>query len=115
MAKHAHHQAPVAESDPVARTIGRLALLFVAHAVGTANITLVIALSPSIEESLGLGHAGFGLMISAYYGAMLVLALPAGWLVDRFGLRAMLLVADVVLAGGLLVLARARGLPTVAL
>jgi fucose permease len=27
-------------------------------------------------------------MISAYYGAMLVLALPAGRLVDRSGLRA---------------------------
>ena len=105
----------VAESDRVASTIGRIALLFVAHAVGTANITLVIALSPSIEESLGLGHAGFGLMISAYYGAMLVLALPAGWLVDRFGLRAMLLIAHVLLASGLLVLARARGLPTGAL
>ena len=99
----------------MASTIGRIALLFVAHAVGTANITLVIALSPSIEESLGLGHAGFGLMISAYYGAMLVLALPAGWLVDRFGLRTMLVIAHVLLASGLLMLARARGLPTGAL
>src|SRR5437016_1411827 len=105
----------VAERDPVAKSIGRVALLFVAHAVGTANITLVVALSPSIEESLGLGHAGFGLMISAYYGAMLVLALPAGWLVDRFGLRAILVIAHVLLASGLLLLARASGLPTGAL
>ena len=105
----------MAERDPVAKSIGRVALLFVAHAVGTANITLVVALSPSIEESLGLGHAGFGLMISAYYGAMLVLALPAGWLVDRFGLRTMLVIAHVLLASGLLMLARARGLPTGAL
>src|SRR5438093_3609935 len=103
MAKHAHHQAPVAESDPsppqgrpkagapfggktppassgepIARTIGRLALLFVAPAVGTANITLVVALSPSIEESLGLGHAGFGILISASSAATLVIALAAG-------------------------------------
>jgi hypothetical protein len=56
----------VAERDPIAGSIGRLALLFVAHAVGTANITLVVALSPSLEESLSLGHAGFGLMILAY-------------------------------------------------
>ena len=28
-------------------------------------------------------------MVSAYYGGMLVLALPGGWLVDRFGLRTM--------------------------
>jgi predicted MFS family arabinose efflux permease len=105
----------VAESDPVAGTIPRIAPLFAAHAVGSANITLVVALSPSIEESLGLGHAGFGLMISVYYGAMLVLALPAGWLADRFGLRAMLVIAHVLLAIGLLVLASARGLPTGAL
>lgn len=104
----------VASSDPVAGTIGRVAPLFAAHAVGTANITLVIALSPSIEESLGLGHAGFGLMISAYYGAMLALALPAGWLADRFGVRAILIVAHVLLAIGLLALASARGLPMAA-
>jgi hypothetical protein len=47
----------VAESDLVAGSIGRIAPLFVAHVVGSANITLVVALSPSIEESLGLGHA----------------------------------------------------------
>ena len=105
----------VAESDPGAGTIGRIAPLFVAHVVGAANVTLVVALSPSIEESLGLGHAGFGLMISAYYGAMLMLALPAGWLVDRFGLRTMLVISHVLLASGLLVLASARGLPTGAL
>ena len=100
----------MAESDPVVRTIARIAPLFVAHAIGTANITLVVALSPSIEESLGLGHAGFGLMVSAYYGATLALALPAGWLTDRFGLRAMLISASFLLAIGLLALASAGGL-----
>jgi len=100
----------VAESDPVVRPIARIAPLFVAHAIGTANITLVVALSPSIEESLGLGHAGFGLMVSAYYGATLALALPAGWLTDRFGLRAMLISASFLLAIGLLALASAGGL-----
>lgn len=105
----------MAESDRVVGPIGRIAPLFIAHAIGTANITLVVALSPSIEESLGLGHAGFGLMVSAYYGATLALALPAGWLADRFGLRVMLVSAPVLLATGLLVLASARGLPTGAL
>ena len=51
--------------SPVARQTRRVALLFVAHATGTANITLVIALSPSIEASLALGNAGFGFIISA--------------------------------------------------
>ena len=104
-----------AQSDAVVGPVARIAPLFVAHAIGTANITLVVALSPSIEESLGLGHAGFGLMVSAYYGATLALALPAGWLTDRFGLRAMLISASLLLAIGLLVLASAGGLATAAL
>jgi len=94
----------------VAAAFGRIAPLFAAHVVGTASITLVIALSPSIEDSLGLGHAGFGLMVSSYYGAMLVLALPAGWLVDRFGLRPMLVLAHALLAIGQLIVASAHDL-----
>ena len=100
----------MAERDLAVGPIRRIVPLFVAHAIGTANITLVVALSPSIEESLGIGHAGFGIMVSAYYGATLVLALPAGWLTDRFGLRAMLVSASVLLALGLLVLASAQEL-----
>ena len=94
----------------VGRQIRRVALLFLAHAVGTANITLVIALSPSIEASLALGMAGFGFIISAYYGAMLLLALPVGWVADRFGLKVVLVVAHALLAIGLWVLTFASGL-----
>ena len=100
----------VTHRSPVARQTRRAALLFVAHATGTANITLVIALSPSIEASLALGNAGFGFIISAYYGAMLVLALPVGWLVDRFGLKVVLVIAHSLLAIGLWVLTLASGL-----
>ena len=94
----------------VGRQIRRVALLFLAHAVGTANITLVIALSPSIEASLALGMAGFGFIISAYYGAMLLLALPVGWVADRFGLKVVLVVAHSLLAIGLWLLTFASGL-----
>ena len=100
----------VTHKSPYTRQIRRAALLFVAHATGTANITLVIALSPSIEGSLALGNAGFGFIISAYYGAMLVLALPVGWLVDRFGLKVVLVIAHSLLAIGLWVLTLASGL-----
>lgn len=100
----------MAESDLAAGSIGKIAPLFVAHVVGTASITLVVALSPAIEEALGIGHAGFGLMVSAYYSGMLLLCLPAGWLVDRLGLRAMLVTANVLLAAGLALLASAQAL-----
>jgi ACS family hexuronate transporter-like MFS transporter len=100
----------VTHRGQVARQIGRAALLFIAHAIGTANITLVIVLSPAIEASLALGNAGFGFIISAYYAAMLVLALPVGWLADRYGLKIVLVIAHSLLAIGLWVLTFASGL-----
>ena len=48
-------------------------------------------------------------MVSAYYAGMLACALPAGWLVDRFGLRTMLFVAHGLLAVGGLSLSVAGG------
>jgi len=98
--------------DAIARSTLRIVPLFVAHVVGTANITLVVALSPAIEASLGLNHAGFGLMVSAFYGGMLLWVLPAGWMVDRFGLRAMLVMAFGLVAAGVAILARSSDLFT---
>ncbi|MSP89215.1 MAG: MFS transporter [Alphaproteobacteria bacterium] len=95
-----------------ARRFGRLGLLFLAHAAGTASIALVLAKAPAVEESLGLSHAEFGMMVSAYFGANFACALPAGWMVDRYGIRAMLLTAHLLLAVGLAVFAQAQGLPT---
>lgn len=98
-----------AEPVAVRGRIGRLSVLFAAHAAGSANITLVLAKAPAIEQALGLGHAGFGLMVSAYYGALLVLSVPGGWLVDRFGIRAMLAAAHALIAGGMAIIAQAAG------
>ncbi len=95
--------------------VGRLALLFLAHALGTATITLVVATAPAIEQALAIGHAGFGIIVSSYYGSTLVLALPAGWLVDRFGVRSMLLAANGLLALGMGCFAYVDTLATAAL
>lgn len=59
----------MAERDGVAGTIGRIAPLFIAHAVGTANITLVAALLPSIEEFINPATAKAVLLTS--FGTML--------------------------------------------
>ena len=66
--------------------LSRLLLLFLAHAVGTANITIVLAASPAIETAMDLGHATFGLVVSSYYGAVLALSIPAGYVADRLGI-----------------------------
>lgn len=106
-------QSSGADADAVLLpgSLWRLAVLFVAHALGTATITLVVALAPSIEQALGVGHAGFGVIVSSYYGAVLVLALPAGWLVDRFGVQAMLFAANALLALGMWLFADTNALP----
>jgi predicted MFS family arabinose efflux permease len=100
------------DDSPAARRarLGRLTLLFVAHAVGTANITLVLAFAPVLQNELGVVPTQFGWAVAGYHAAQMVCALPAGWLVDRFGIRRVLMGSHVILACGMAVIAQARGL-----
>jgi MFS family permease len=90
--------------DAAPGRLGRLALLILVHAVGTINFTLLLAFAPAVQQQLGLSNAGFGLLLAAYYGALLTAAFPAGWLVDRFALRTMLLLSHALMATGMLVI-----------
>jgi len=83
--------------------------MFVAHALGTANISLVLAFAPTLQQHLHLEVASFGLAVSCYYAAQTVAALPSGWLVDRFGMRSSLIAAQILLAAGMGQIAIARG------
>jgi ACS family hexuronate transporter-like MFS transporter len=94
--------------------IGRLTLLFLAHSIGTANITLVLAMAPMVQRELGLSHSTFGVIVAAYYGALTVWALPTGWLVDRFNIRVTLVAAQVLQAIGMIVISKAHGLSAAA-
>lgn len=96
-------------ADTRRRRFGRLALMFAAHAMGTANISLVLAFAPVLQRQLGLTPAAFGLAVSCYYAAQVMAALPAGWLVDRFGIRRALVAAHVILASGMTLIALANG------
>jgi MFS family permease len=89
---------------------GQLAMMFMAHGIGTANITLVLAMAPAVQAGLGLDHAGFGLTIAAYYAAMVVWSLPAGWLADRLGIRWTLAIAFLLMACGMTAVSRAPGM-----
>src|SRR3546814_19627475 len=99
----------LAKAPPLNRTrLGRLTVLFAAHALGPANIMLFLAFAPLVQRDLGLSTAGFGLAVSAYSGAQVVFPLPAGWLVDRFGPRLIPPWAHVALAGGIGLAAASR-------
>jgi MFS family permease len=95
--------------------LGRLALLFMAHAIGTATITLVVATAPGVQAELGLPHGDFGMLVAAYYAALAVFTLPAGMLVDRFGIRAGLIAAQLLFGVGMLMLSQAQGFAMAAL
>jgi MFS family permease len=98
-----------AVADTRRARLGRLSLMFAAHAMGTANISLVLAFAPALQKQLGLTPSAFGLAVSCYYAAQVIGALPAGWLVDRFGIRRGLMAAHLVLALGMSCIAFAGG------
>jgi MFS family permease len=103
--------ADAVDDSPAARRarLGRLTLLFVAHAVGTANITLVLAFAPVLQHELGVAPSEFGWAVACYHAAQMISALPAGWLVDRFGIRRVLMGSHVILACGMAAIAQAHG------
>ena len=50
------------------------------------RVTLSVAL-PVISLDLSLGPGSKGLLLSAFFWSYALMQLPAGWSVDRFGLR----------------------------
>jgi sugar phosphate permease len=74
-----------------------LALVTLAHALGSFSALSLAPLSPFLVDGLHLTRAQVGLLLPAAYLGGVVMALPAGWLTDRAGVRASL-------AGGLAVI-----------
>ena len=74
-----------------------LALITLAHALGALSVLSVAPLSPFLLEALDLSRAQVGLFLPAVYLGGVLMALPAGWLTDRLGVR-------LTLGGGLLVI-----------
>lgn len=64
-----------------------LALATLAHGLGALTALAVAPLSPFLLESLRLSRAEVGLLLPALYLGGVLMALPAGWLTDRFGVR----------------------------
>lgn len=62
-------------------------LVTLAHALGAFTVLSVAPLSPFLLESLNLSRARVGFLLPAVYLGGVLIALPAGWLTDRLGVR----------------------------
>src|SRR6185503_965777 len=71
-----------------------LALVTLAHALGSFSALSAAPLAPYLVDALHLTRAQVGLFLPAAYLGGVLMALPAGWVTDRAGVRASL-------AGGL--------------
>src|ERR687891_1287390 len=74
-----------------------LALVTLAHALGALAVLSVAPLAPFLLESLELTRAQVGLFLPAVYLGGVLMALPAGWLTDRMGVRATLGAGQVII------------------
>lgn len=83
---------------------GALALVTVAHGLGSLSILAVAPLAPFLLEGFGLTRVQVGLFLPAAYLGGILWALPAGWLTERRGVR-WPLVAGQALTGTMVVLA----------
>ena len=64
-----------------------LALVTAAHGLGALTALAVTPLTPFLLESLALSRVQVGLCLPAVYLGGVLMALPAGWLTDRLGVR----------------------------
>jgi MFS transporter, ACS family, aldohexuronate transporter len=83
---------------------GALALVTLAHGLGSLSILAVAPLSPFLLEGWALSRVQVGLFLPAAYLGGMLFALPAGWLTERRGVR-WPLVGGQTLTGGMVVLA----------
>jgi MFS family permease len=83
-----------------------LVLVTLAHALGALAVLSVAPLSPFLLDALHLSRAQVGLLLPAVYLGGVLMALPAGWLTDRFGVRLTLGVGQALI--GILVLLASR-------
>ena len=79
-------------------TIYRLSLMVSSHVVGTVNIVTVLAIAPLITDELSLSATQFGFFVTAYYTAQAIWSLPAGGIVDRFGVGRSLIACHILMA-----------------
>jgi MFS transporter, ACS family, D-galactonate transporter len=68
-------------------------MCFLANAISYIDRANLAIAAPSIRAELGLDAAQMGLVLSAFFWTYAVMQLPAGWFVDRVGVRISLALA----------------------
>lgn len=76
------------------RRWGILAVVTAAFALETLTVLGVAPLAPFLLDALQLSRVEIGLFVPAVYLGGVAMALPAGWLVDRLGVRCTLVLAQ---------------------
>jgi sugar phosphate permease len=62
-------------------------LCFLANAIGYIDRANIAVAAPAIRGELGINAAEMGLVLSAFFWTYAVMQLPAGWIIDRIGVR----------------------------
>ena len=83
---------------------GALALVTLAHGLGSLSVLAVAPLSPFLLDGLSLSRMEVGLFLPAAYLGGVLMSLPAGWITERRGVRVSL-VAGQTITGTMVVLA----------
>ena len=89
-----------------------LALVTLAHALGALSVLAVAPLAPFLLESMALSRVQVGLFLPAVYLGGVLMALPAGWLTDRLGVRATLGLGQVIIGVMVMLATFTWSLPT---
>jgi ACS family D-galactonate transporter-like MFS transporter len=70
-----------------------IGLCFLGNAVSYIDRANLAVANTTIQHELGLGAAAMGLVLGAFFWTYAVMQLPAGWIIDRVGVRLSLTVA----------------------
>src|SRR3984885_11313628 len=70
-----------------------IGMCFLANAISYIDRANLAIAAPSIRAELGLDAAAMGLVLSAFFWTYAFLQLPAGWFIDKVGVRVALTVA----------------------
>jgi ACS family D-galactonate transporter-like MFS transporter len=68
-------------------------LCFLANAISFIDRANLAIAAPLIRQDLGLDAAAMGVVLSAFFWTYAVMQLPAGWIIDRVGVRVSLAAA----------------------
>src|SRR5919108_2474772 len=88
-----------------------IGLISVAHSMSHFYQLLLAPLFPFIKEELGVSYAALGFVVALFYTLSALLQPLAGFVVDRYGARSVLLGGVACFAAGTAVMGLSNGYP----